>query len=338
MTEHRYESPNGPPTPELPSALVDTAILWSLKLDYGPTTTPATRQAFEEWIAADPRHSEAWRRITSLHSDFARLPPQAALDTLRTVDARRRARKLDRRQALKMLCLAGVGLGTGWVTWRHTPWQRLLADTSTGIGEQQTLTLEDGSTLVLNTDTAISTDLTGEHRHIRLRRGEIQVTTGPDAGVQNKRPFWVYTPFGKMQALGTRFVVRLDQKGARVSVLDGAVELHPAQNAEPVVVNIGESRWLTAESTASISEAEFVADAWVQGVITARNMRLADLLAELNRYSAGLIQCDERVADLRLSGVFQTTDTEKTLRFLTQIQPLSLQYRTSYWITVGPLG
>lgn len=326
----------------LPDSVVDAAIRWLVQLDFNQAL-PETREAFQRWLAADPLHAQAWERVRSLGEDFAglssqpSLPPQLALTALQKVEAQRRARGLSRRQAMKLLSFAGIALGTGWTVRSQTPWQRLVADASTGVGEQKTLQLADGSIIVLNTDSAISTDLNGELRQIILRRGEIMITTGPDAAAGAKRPFWVYTPFGPMQALGTRFTVRLDQGRARVSVQEGAVALHPAAGNAAVVAP-GESYWLAEQGSSVAESLGFAEDAWTEGVISGQNMRLGDLLAELSRYRSGYLGCDGRIADLPVSGTFHVRNTEQALNFLAQILPIRLTYRTRFWVQVGPAG
>lgn len=319
----------------LPDSVVDAAIRWSVKIDFN-RAAPETLAAFQQWLAADPLHEQAWERVASLRGDFAQLPPQLAMSALQAVDARRRARGDGRRQAMKLLSLAGIALFAGWTARDHAPWQRLIADASTATGEQKTLRLADGTVVVLNTDSAVSADLAGERRLITLHRGEILVTTGPDDAAAARRPFWVRTPFGAMQALGTRFVVRLGDGRARVSVQEGAVALHPADGGERVVVGAGESRWLAHAGTAVAGDPGFVDDGWADGVISARDMRLADLVAELARYRSGHLGCDSRVAELRVSGVFHVKDTDRALHFLVQTLPVSLSWRTRYWVSVGP--
>ena len=327
---------------QLPEAIIDTAIAWMVKLDYN-TPTPAVHQAFEHWLHADPLHALAWQRVVSLKQPFTRLPPKLLRATLNAADAKHDRQLQRRRQAMKLLSLGCLTLGAGWLVREQTPWQRMLADFSTRTGEQKTLHLADGTVLVLNTDSAVSTDFAAERRLIVMRRGEILVTTGPDDVTPVKRPFWVHTPFGRIQALGTRFVVRLGDHGARISVQEGAVALHPAESPpgggdNEVVVSAGESRWLMSGSTAPAQARGFEDDAFADGVIAGQNIRLSDLLAELSRYRNGRIVCDERVADLRVSGVFHIKNTDQALQFLAQTQPLSLTYRTRFWVTVGPAG
>ena len=73
-------------------------------------------------------------------------------------EAGRRGAAAGRRRALRVLSLSGVALASGWAVRETTPWQRLLADASTSVGEQRTLRLADGSVVMLNTDSAISSD------------------------------------------------------------------------------------------------------------------------------------------------------------------------------------
>ena len=319
----------------LPEAVVDAAILWSVKLDYN-RVDPQTLRSFEQWLRADSQHAMAWERVASLKDGFAGLPSQPALKTLRALDERRRERGIGRRQAIKLFSLTGVAVALGLGVREHTPWQRLFADASTTVGEQRALTLSDGTSILLNTDTAISTDLTGDRRVIVLRRGEILITTGDDADHASRRPFWVHTPFGHLQALGTRFVVRLDEQRARVAVLEGAVALEQDRVDLTQIVHTGESRWFSRDGNAVAETQGFEIDAWTDGVIAGKHIRLADLLAELERYRPGRIVCDERVADLRISGVFHIRNTDQALQFLLQTQPLDVTYRTRYWVAVSP--
>ncbi|MEK7881703.1 FecR domain-containing protein [Methyloversatilis sp. NSM2] len=317
----------------LPDDIVDAAIAWSVRLDYN-AATPAAKQAFARWLDADPRHAQAWGRVAALRSDFSGLPARLAHDVLQAAEAGRRGAAAGRRRALRVLSLSGVALASGWAVRETTPWQRLLADASTRVGEQRTLRLADGSVVMLNTDSAISADFSTERRVLVLRRGEIMITTGDDAGAAAKRPFWVSTPFGSLRALGTRFVVRLERSGARVSVQEGAVEVHPADGGAPVVIHSGERSALGPAGTSPPVMADADDDAWTDGVITGRDMRLADLLAELSRYRSGRIVCDPQIADWRVSGVFHVRDTDRALRFLAQVQPVVVRYRTRYWVIV----
>lgn len=345
LHESPHETSRGtqPPAAErLPESVIDAAITWAVRINYN-TADAEARRAFERWLKANPLHRLAWERVHAMkgfQSELGELSPRLALDVLQTAQHQRAKGNPGRRNVMKLLSLAGIAATAGWIAREHTPWQRLLADASTSIGEQKTLLLSDGSVIVLNTDSAVTTDLAGPRRLVVLHRGEILVTTGVDADATarlgSRRPFWVYTPFGRMQALGTRFVVRLDEQRARISVQEGAVELHPADGGESALVRSGESRWLMTDGTLPAELQGFEADGWAEGVVAGKDIRLQDLLAELSRYRPGRIVCDPRVADLRLSGLFHVKDTDRALQFLVQTQPVSVTWRTRFWVSVGP--
>ncbi len=316
----------------LPERAVEAAIDWALKLDETPPA--ATRAAFDRWLARSPDHALAWARISSLRGDIAALPPALARDTL---DAAQQQRQVAaRRRTLRLLASGAVLLGAGWGSYRHTPWQRLIAQYSTATGMRGSWQLADGTLLALNTDSAASSDLRGEQRVLTLHRGEALIETGADPGWQPRRPFWLHTPFGKIQALGTRFVVRLDDTGARVGVQEGAVALHPRRGGSPTEVRAGESRWLLADATAAAPQQGFAADDWYRGALACQDVRMAELLSEFERYRFGRILCDARVAGLRVSGVFHVDDIEHALQTLALTQPVRIERHTRYLLRVLP--
>jgi transmembrane sensor len=256
-------------------------------------------------------HERAWSRMQSLNADFAAVPQRLALDTLTAMGGAHQARRQQRRAVLKGLVLAGGVLGTGWVVREQTPWQRVLADVSTGVGRRGRRTLPDGTELVLNTDTAVAVRMDGAERVLVLYRGAVQ-------------------------ALGTRFVVRLDDDSARVSVQQDAVALRPANGAAPVVAEAGQDWRLDRQRAVRIVAPAMASDAWIEGAVVGKNMRLADLLAELARYRHGRIRCAPEIADLRVSGTYHVNDVDQALQFLAQTLPIRVRYWTRFWITVGP--
>ena len=320
---------------DLPNNVIDEAIVWTVKLHYN-TPTAMTMARFDEWLHRHPTHSEAWKRVSSIQGDHAKVPAKLARATLTTLQQQRQADAHARRRVLKVFGFTTFAIGSGWLTHEHTPWQRIVADASTGIGQQRLLNLSDGTFLTLNTDTAVSTRMDGSKRVVELHRGEIRIQTGQDEAHINKRPFFVYTPFGPIQAIGTTFTVRLREHGAQVAVQEGTVRLFPIQGTNSTLVQEGESQLLTHSGTEKITQKTFEPASWTEGVIAGENIRLEELLNELARYRPGIVRCDPRVADLRVSGIFQIKQTDKTLQFLADTQNLSLTYRTRYWVTIAP--
>jgi transmembrane sensor len=74
--------------------------------------------------------------------------------------------------------------------------------------------------------------------------------------------------------------------------------------------------------------------AWVDGMLVASRMRLADFLDELSRYRRGRLQCDARVANLLISGTYPLADSERILDMLERALPVRVQRFTRYWVNV----
>ena len=244
-------------------------------------------------------------------------------------------------------------IGTGaWVAGDPLAVQWLRADARTAVGERRTLRLADGTTLVLNTRSAVRLSMEGDVRRIGLVEGEIMVTTGKDAGHVTPRPLVVTTAQGTLQPLGTRFVVRQtpDTADATVQVFEGAVRVTPkgASAADGVgdadgaararIVHAGE---LAQFNAAGVGPVQPLADgdgAWADGMFVAVDMRLDAFLAELSRYRRGYLRCDPAVASLRVSGTYPLSDTDAILGVLPHALPVSVASVTRYWVTVGPRG
>ena len=318
---------------DLPQELIEQAIDWAVKIHFSPEDD-ARQQAFSRWLDHSPQHEEAWRRMQSLHDEFSTLPADLATRTLTTFDEQRQTRRQQRRQVLKLLVLGGVLASSGALTYCRAPWQRLFADTATETGQQRVTTLEDGSIIRLNTDSAIARHYDATQRRIELLRGEISVSTGRDAVYPGrKRPFIITTPYGTLEALGTRFTVRLRDAYARIDVQDGAVRMQP-KNGTPWIVEAGTGGRLQHQKAEAAPPLPYDPTGWTDGVLTVRNMDLKNFLAELARYRVGTISCADAVARLPVSGIYHLADTDQVLRFLQQTQPIQVAYRTRYWVTV----
>lgn len=308
---------------------IDPAILreaadWLMRLHAGDAG-PAEWDAVERWRTASPAHGLAWQRAEALLGDLRQIPSGPIRATLERPNARRR----------QLLRLAWVpALPAGWLAWRHFSitgerWQ-------SATGEQRPLTLADGSRLLLNTATEIAVRFDAETRLIRLLAGEILVSSAPDPQPR-ARPLIVATADGTARAIGTRFSVRRadGDENSRVAVFEGAVEVaaggiqRRVDHGQRIVFGpAGPGRPEAADSA--------VDDAWLNGMIVARRMRLADLVADLDRYRPGLLRCHPAVAELRVSGTFPALEPQRSLDLLAASFPVRINYRTRYWATVEP--
>jgi len=309
------------------AAVLEEAAGWLVRFQ-SETLSAADRAAFERWRGRSAAHAAAWARVEDMLRSFGQVPPELGARTLRQLD------RPGRRQALRGV--AGLLLlgPAAWLAWRELPWHEWSADARTATGEQRRMQLADGTRLLLNTATAVDIQYTAEQRVIWLRAGEILLTTGKDPAPVH-RPFIVRTAQGSVQALGTRFMVRDERDGIRVAVFEGAVAIRPAASDAQRVLRAGQQTVFDAERIEPESAADAALVSWEDGMLAARNWRLADLVAELARYRRGFLRCDPAVAELRVSGAFPLNDTDAGLRLLEKTLPVRIQRMTPYWVTVA---
>ena len=199
--------------------VLDAAIAWQLSLDSGAGSA-VEREEFAKWHAAHEEHARAWQQLGMLDQRFSVASGPARVALLQSREGiRRRVRKLGSGIA-SVLLVIGVGLFAGE---RYLPLDYWLADQRTATGEQRTLRLADGTVINLNTHSALDVRFDEKQRRIVLREGEIRIETGHN----DARPFIVETRDGQMRALGTRFLVKREDHGTRLSVLQSAVAARP---------------------------------------------------------------------------------------------------------------
>jgi transmembrane sensor len=211
-----------------------------------------------------------------------------------------------------LLVLLGL---TGW--WKFGAVER--ASYATAIGEMRTITLTDGSTIQLGSDSRVAVAYSRRQRDLRLEHGEIflNVASQPD------RPLRVQVLQRQVVAVGTRFSVRRDGEALRVAVTEGRVRLEHATRRQvipPTLLDAGAMaiadhdgvrvRHLSArEMTALLS--------WREGLLVFRSTPLADAVAEFNRYSVHkLIVDDPSIATIPVGGRFAWTNADAFVRVL----------------------
>jgi len=301
---------------------------WLIRLERDPS--PATKAEFEEWIAADARHRAAFVRLekTWAHADVLR--------KLRPLDGDVDENVLDkfgqpasisvtpRKDRTPLLAVAAslLFLTVTAVTWLavvRSEWQVYKTD----LGGFQRITLQDGSTALLNTNSEIKVKLTAARREVVLARGEALFTVAHDI----RRPFDVSAADTVVRAVGTAFSVRLsDQRQVDVIVTEGRVAIDPPDDSLdsklPQSIALPTLSTLTAGETVTVKARhlnvkKIATDdmtrklAWTQGRLWFDRVTLADAVLEFNRYNRRqLVIDDPEIATLHIGGTFDATDLE----------------------------
>ncbi len=195
---------------------------------------------------------------------------------------------------------------------------------STGVGEQRTIKLEDGSTIALNTDTAVRVEFSDHMRRVSLLRGEALFNVAKDP----TRPFRVLSDGAIAQAIGTSFVVRRTTGDTVVTVIEGQVAV--ARFDQPGVAATAEvptealrlSAGVRADIVARDIQTSAVANiaavtSWKSGRLIFEGQPLSDVVAEFNRYNrTQLVLEDSQLSAEQLSGVFDADKPQALVRFL----------------------
>ncbi|MBK4990550.1 FecR domain-containing protein [Pseudomonas sp. S36] len=304
-------------------AALRQAAEWLCQLNSGEARQ-SDCHAWQQWHDASPDNAWAWQQAERLQG---RMTGQALPVARRVLDVSAEHRRASRRRVIKagMVLLGGTALSLGGYQQRTTlPW---LADYRSGVGEQLKLNLGNGTTVRLNTDTALDVSDTPTGTRLKLRQGEImvQVPLGQQCQAQ--------TTHGRVDTQACRFSLR---------VLETSTRLNVHQQQARVTLPSGQSLLASQQQRCEFDRERFSpllalpagSDAWDQGLIIANGLRLDQLLAELSRYRSGWLHCGPDVAGLRVSGTFRLDDTEQALRAITSALPVRVQARTRYWVTV----
>lgn len=298
------------------------AAEWFLHLQYG-RPSDEERVAFEAWRAASDEHERAWQLAGQLTDQLQALPRNVSVAALQRPSTASRRAVLGGIASLIVLASAGVGVP------RTRTYGALTADIRTRVGERRQLALSDGTAIILNTDSAVDVQYTDTLRKLTLRKGELFIATASD-----RRPMVVESSYGAFTPVGTRFSIRQFDDYDRLYVSEGVV------NASVLGIP-GTQVAVAANGHVRVSRSEVTHDTaaalpgWINGVVRANRMRLADLLDELGRYRQGWLRCSPDVAELRVSGAFQLDDIDAALAALAMSFPVRVHYVTRYWVTVA---
>jgi transmembrane sensor len=190
----------------------------------------------------------------------------------------------------------------------------------TGVGEQRTVRLADGSLVQINTRSRLAVRYSDNGRDLTLLQGEALFQVARDPA----RPFRVAAGAAVVQALGTQFNIHRGERATTVSVLEGVVQISSGAAASPAAGTAPTSQPARDQIASSgeevrIAEGGIVArealdparvTAWRERRLVFRSERLADIAAEFNRYNhrPRLRLEGPDVAERRYTGTFDADD------------------------------
>ena len=339
--------------------IYEEASEWLVELHAGDVDA-AGQEQLDAWFRESPNHIRAFLELSSIWEDGAdsdldrgkstdsliaiarastnvvplekmqpvlhQITQQAALGPKSRFAQRARKRILSLRSlaaasALFALLTVGFGVVRGYLNPTY----------STSIGEERSIRLSDGSSIVLNSRTRVRVRFSEHERDVDLLEGQTLFHVAKDP----TRPFIVRSDSARVRAVGTEFDVYRRESGTTVTVVEGQVAVIPVEPriagrrtqsgtleafdpAAAIVLVAGEQVTVTASRPPQAVHADVAAaTAWTQQQLVFDSTPLIDVVKEFNRYNdRQLIVSDSSLEDFHVTGVFSSADPASLLRFL----------------------
>jgi transmembrane sensor len=323
---------------KLHAAVIAEASEWFIDFRAGDVNGEV-RLRFIEWLRRSPEHIQAYLEVSGAWSELPSSDPEGVFDIasliararnesdvipLSPVNPRlppalpsaepRAVRKLPRRPVLAAAALALLACITALFLWIDRDTARSY---STGIGEQRTIQLMDGSIVDLNARSRVTVRLSERRRDVALIEGQALFRVAKD----KQRPFVVRAGEAEVRAVGTEFDVYRKQTETVVTVVEGRVETYSGSDGAgtaAVVLSAGEQLTVLPHAVTKPTRADTVAaTAWVQQRLMFEETPLSEVAQEFNRYNRRPLTIDDpELQTLKISGVYSSTDPVSLINFL----------------------
>ena len=199
-------------------------------------------------------------------------------------------------------------------------------------GEKKEILLEDGSIIVLNSNSSITyPEEFGQTRNIKLS-GEAYFKVFHD----ERKPFIVQTHDVKVKVLGTSFDINsYNHRQTKVSVLTGKVEVTSPTGKKVHIIKNQEAD-LIGKSNFEISQEDSQERiAWTSNIIILKNTTLAETAKIIeNWYNVDIIFEDPALQNLTISGKFKDEKLENVLESIAFLKHLKIIYLTQNHIVI----
>lgn len=330
------------------------ALDWFVRRSGGDWQAEDERQ-FEVWLTENSCHATAfrqceaqWQELDAMPADLvAHMRARLVQDKTREVAQVPHAGAATRRRFLMwpaasaMVAVAG---SVGYVAWQQLQQQPVTIQVfQTQRGQQQVVSLEDGSRLRLDTQTQVEVRFFRQRREVHLLDGQAVFEVQPDG-----RPFHVLADATRVTVVGTRFAVRYTPQvtgntNVSVAVEEGRVRVASLQQAEiehgsydlQAGVMLMAGQQVVCDEHGSVgtltSVPAYEMAPWRDQRVSFVDVPLLQALVELERYGdTGLRINDPAVASMRLSGSFDPMAVAALYKALPRVLPVVLREKSGF--------
>ena len=310
----------------IPAHVIDEATDWLVLLHSGEVTELQLQQ-FKQWKAEKQQNALAIQQIERLTHGLSNLPSNFQPELL--VSSEKKFHSALKRNIL--FSFSGLFF-LGFMA-SCFPWAKWQADYHTEVGEIKSVLLEDGSQLILSSDSYVNIQFSTQKRQVNLIEGEIYIQTAKDQ--KKHRPFIVETQDGQVEALGTEFTVRQENSHkTKVSVYQHAVAIHADQLAETHIIQQGHRVVFDDNYISKSIALQNDRPYWTQRLLVVEKWPLEKVLSELYRYRKGTYFLDENLKAIPVSGVFSLKNTQQSLETLAYTHQLELNFYSPYLLKI----
>jgi transmembrane sensor len=331
---------------QIRSAITQRAADWYVTHRAGPLPE-SEREAFFAWLKASPVHIEEYLGIAAAERGLGEAAEEPKMSLSELVELARedqsssivdltsglpgaahapRQARIIRPSWLGAALAASLGLAAIGAFWmRDGQWLGLPKTYQTTHGAQGVWRLPDGSTLQLDTDTAVTVRYSSAERLLTLERGQAFFRVTHDA----RRIFRVVAGSVNMVAVGTEFDAYRRPDSTLITVLDGQVSISTGRNvsadglqgAMPHVLRLGAGQQVRVVAGV-VPDAPVPADlrqamSWLQRKVVFDQQPLGAVADEFNRYNSISITIDDAaLRQLPVSGSFDARDIDSFAIFL----------------------
>jgi transmembrane sensor len=308
------------PPPDNDPALRDHAQYWVTRL-VAQDIDESELNALEAWLAADPRHARAFERERALWQDLSvvsdafadtRTSANSSISMLPLRVARRHLTRLAPMAIAASLLLAFFG---------PSLLLKLRADYRTSTGEVQSVSLPDGTTAILDSNSAISLDFRNGQRVVHLLKGRAWFDVHHES-----RPFAVEALGGTTLDIGTGFEVRREDDAVEVGVTQGTVQVNAPDGTRSEPLHTGRRVRYTASDLVELSSLEATEIAsWRKGELLIEDQPVDAAVAEVSRYRSASVWTLGDFSKLpRVSGLFLTDRPDEALETIARMRGLKV--------------
>lgn len=294
-------------------AIQDMAASWLERRDRSDWSAQDQTE-LDAWLEESLAHATAFWRLEGAWQRTERL--SVLREPMRAAQATQRS-TLRRATPWAMAIALAAVIGAAGSTYFAAPRARSY---STPIGGHEIVTLADGTSIELNTDTSIQVAHDGNARNVTLVNGEayFQVVHDP------AHPFVVQVGTHRVVDIGTKFLLRKDATKVEVALYEGEASFESLKSGtvtQKTILRPGDVAVAAPAhpsfKTIRSEPADTLIDklAWQRGFLVMDHTTLAEVVRDLNRYNVEkIVIADPAAARMEMYGTIPINGVDGFVR------------------------